>query len=126
EGLLAGIRAVAQLVPLVAVLVLLSSSAAAVALGALLPFGLGLAWLRRRFRAAHNRAARLAESLHGGLDELVRHVDLWRTYGASGRVRVALASAGDEAGRAIAGAEAGRSALSGLNEALGAAALLAR
>src|SRR6185369_6991852 len=59
-----------------------------------------------------------------GLDELVRHLDLWRTFGASARVQRMLDAAGDQAGRAAAGADAARTALSGANELLAAAALL--
>jgi ABC-type multidrug transport system fused ATPase/permease subunit len=124
EGLLAGVRAAAELVPLAVALVALSTTLALGALAVLLPFALALAWARRRFRAQHARAARLAEGLHAGLDELVRHVDLWRSFGASSRVRSALAKLGERAGIAAARAEAGRGALSGANEALAAAALL--
>jgi ABC-type multidrug transport system fused ATPase/permease subunit len=124
DGVFVGLRAAANLVPLVIALVLLSSTLALVALAALVPFALLLAFVRRRFRRGHARASRLAEELHAGVDELVRHLDLWRTYGAGGRVQRALAAAGNEAARASARADAGRTALSGANEALAAAALL--
>ena len=124
EGVFAGLRAGANLVPLVAALVLLSSTLALAALAALVPFALLLAFVRRRFRRGYARAMRLAEELHAGVDELVRHLDLWRTYGAGDRVQRALAAAGDEAARAAARADAGRTALSGANEVLAAGALL--
>jgi ABC-type multidrug transport system fused ATPase/permease subunit len=124
EGVFVGLRAAANLVPLVIALVLLSSTLALAALAALVPFALVLALVRRRFRRGHARATRLAEELHAGVDELVRHLDLWRTYGAGDRVQRALAAAGDEAARASARADAGRTALSGANEALAAGALL--
>jgi ABC-type multidrug transport system fused ATPase/permease subunit len=124
EGVFAGLRAGANLVPLVIALVVLSSSLAFAALGVLVPFALALAFVRRRFRRGHARATRLAEELHSGVDELVRHLDLWRTYGAGDRVQRALAAAGDEAARASARADAGRTALSGANEALAAGSLL--
>lgn len=125
EGVLASIRAAAHLVPLAAALLLLSSRLALVAMAVLVPFAIALGWARRRFRAGHARAARLAEELHAGVDALVRHLDLWRTYGATGRVRRALAEVGERAGQASARADAAKAALSGANEALAAGALLA-
>ena len=125
EGVLSGTRALVQLLPLGAALVALSSPMALGAIAALVPFGLALAWARRRFRRGYVRAGQLAEALHAGVDELVRHVDLWRTYGAGGRVEADLERAGREAAHASASAEATRGALSGANEALAAAALLA-
>lgn len=124
EGVFAGLRAAANLGPLVMALVLLSSTLALAALAALVPFALLLALVRRRFRRGYARAMRLAEELHAGVDELVRHLDLWRTYGAGDRVQRALAAAGDEAARAAARADAGKTALSGANEVLAAGALL--
>ncbi len=124
EGVFVGLRAAANLVPLVIALVLLSSTLALAALAALLPFALLLAFVRQRFRRGHARATRLSEELHAGVDELVRHLDLWRTYGAGSRVQRALAAAGNEAARASARADAGRTALSGANEVLAAGALL--
>ena len=125
EGLLTSVRAAAQLAPLAVALIALSSRLAFMSILALLPFALVLALARRRFRAGYGRAAALAEALHGAVDELVRHVDLWRTFGAESRVRSALDEAGARAGKAAARADAARSALSGLNEVLAAGALLA-
>jgi len=124
EGILAGFRAVAHIVPLVVALLLLSSTMALTAISALVPFAFTLGWLRRRLRGSHGRALKLAEELHAAVDELVRHLDLWRTYGAGERVQRALATAGEEAAHASAQADATRAALSGANEALAAAALL--
>jgi ABC-type multidrug transport system fused ATPase/permease subunit len=124
EGIFASVRAVAHVVPLLIGLVLLSSRMAIVAIATLLPFGLALSHLRHGIRRGHARASKLAEELHAGVDELLRHLDLWRTYGAGWRVQRALARTGEEAARASARAEATRAALSGANEALGAAALL--
>lgn len=125
EGLLAGMRAAVQLVPLAIVLVVLSRGLALTALLALAPFALALASVRSRFRRGREAAARLAERLHTGVDELFRHLDLWRTFGSGAQVLDGLSRAGDAAGRATAHAEAGRAALSGANEVLAAAALLA-
>ena len=124
EGVLAAARAIAHLIPLAAALVFLSSKLALVAILLLAPFALILGITRRFVRVHHMRSARLAEELHSAVDELVRHLDLWRTYGAARRVHAALGRAGDEAGRAAARAEATRGAISGANEVLAAAALL--
>jgi ABC-type transport system involved in cytochrome bd biosynthesis fused ATPase/permease subunit len=124
EGLLTSVRALAQLAPLGVALIALSSQLALMAFLALVPFALLLALARRRFRAGYARAAALAETLHAAVDELVRHVDLWRTFGAQARVRTALDAAGERAGKAAARADAARSTLSGTNEVLAAAALL--
>jgi ABC-type multidrug transport system fused ATPase/permease subunit len=125
EGVLAGARAAGTLVPLAGALILLSSALALAALTTLVPFTLVLGWARRRLRATNTRAFRLAERLHAGLDELVRHLDLWRTYGAALRIRRALEISGEEAGQAAARADASRALMSGANEVLAAAALLA-
>ncbi|MFO0763089.1 MAG: ATP-binding cassette domain-containing protein [Byssovorax sp.] len=124
EGLLAGLRALANLAPLAVALVLLSSRLALLALLALVPFALLLSLLRRRLLRGHARALRLAEELHTAVDELVRHLDLFRTYGAASAVQQALVAAGEQAGQVAARADAGRAALSGANEALAAGALL--
>ncbi|APR82938.1 Cell division transporter, ATP-binding protein FtsE [Minicystis rosea] len=124
EGVLATLRAVAHLVPLTAALIVLSSRLALASFAVLAPFALLLGMVRRRLRAAHGRASRLAEELHAGVDELVRHLDLWRTYGAAERVRRALTDASDQAGRAAARGDAARAAISGGNEVLAALALL--
>lgn len=124
EGLLATVRAVAQLVPLAVALVFLSSTLAVGAIAVLVPFATALAQLRRYFRRGRAKATHLAEELHAGVDELVRHVDLWRTYGATMRVKEELERLAEKAARSSARADAARSALSGANEALAAGALL--
>ncbi len=124
EGLLASYRAWTHLLPLGGFLIFLSPKLALGACAALVPFSLLLRRARRRLRGTHSKASTLAERLHGAVDEVVRHLDLWRTYGALGRVRGALTSLGNEAGRVAARADASKAALSGTNEALAAAALL--
>lgn len=124
EGVLTSLRAVAHLIPLALALVLLSSRLALAAFAVLVPFALILAWARRRFRVLHVRAATLAEELHEGVDELVRHLDIFRTYGAEEYVTRSLADLGDRAGRASARADAVKAGLSSANEVLAALALL--
>src|SRR6185437_3902608 len=125
EGVLSGIRAACTLVPLAGALILLSSHLALAALAVLAPFAVGLGWARRRLVRAHARASAMAERLHTALDELVRHLDLWRTFGAGPRVHRALEASGERAGLAAARADAARALISGSNEVLGAGALLA-
>ncbi|MEJ7731849.1 MAG: ATP-binding cassette domain-containing protein [Polyangiaceae bacterium] len=125
DGVLVVARALLQLAPLLAALAVLSTPLAALATVALAPFALALSWLRRRLRARHAAARQQSEALHASVDELVRHVDLWRTYGAGARVQRRIAVLGHRAGRTAARVEAARAALSGANEALGALVLLA-
>ncbi len=125
EGVLSGIRAAFTLVPLAGALILLSSHLALAALGILAPFAIALGWARRRLVSTHARASALAERLHAALDELVRHLDLWRTFGAGPRVQRALDASGERAGMAAARADAARALISGSNEVLAAGALLA-
>lgn len=125
EGLLATVRASLQLVPLAAALVVVSPTLALGAAVLLVPFGVGLAAARRSWRGSHARAMALAEALHAQVDELVRHADVWRTYGAGAKVQAELDRLGQRAGEVASRAEAGRAALSAANEALAALALVA-
>ena len=123
-GGLTGVRAAAQLVPLAAALIFVSPLLAIVALAALAPFGVVIARLRRRMRRSNEEAQRLVEDLHGGVDELVGNVDLFRTHGAGARVAREIDELSTRAGHAAARVDAGRAALSSSNEVLGALALI--
>lgn len=123
-GVLVGIRAAAQLVPLALALIFVSAPLALLGMVALLPFAVGLSRLRRRWRTASEHAQGLVEQLHSGVDDLVKNLDLWRTYGAGPAVEQQVNSSGERAARAAARVDAGRAALSGSNEVLGALALL--
>jgi ABC-type multidrug transport system fused ATPase/permease subunit len=123
-GLATELRAAAQLVPLAGALIFVSPLLALCAAVALVPFSLGLALVRRRWKAASGQAQCLAERLYAGIDELVRHLDLWRVYGAGDRVTAALERAGRQATSASVRADAGRAALSSGNELLGALGLM--
>jgi ATP-binding cassette subfamily C protein CydD len=59
------------------------------------------------------------------VEDLVRHADLFRVYGAGQRALAQVVAVGDRAGSSAASAEARRAALSGGNEVLGALSLLA-
>lgn len=123
-GALAGLRALAQLGPLLICLIVIAPKLAMAALVTLSVFGTVVAGARRKWRGANQRAQHLAERLHVGVDELVAHGDLWRTYGAGNAIRRAVEVVGDKANRAEARVDAGRAALSGANEVLAAAALV--
>lgn len=124
SGVLVGIRAAAQLVPLVLALIFVSAPLALLGILALAPFAVGISMLRRRWRAASAEAQGLVEQLHSGVDDLIKNLDLWRSYGAGRAIEQEVASSGERAARAAARVDAGRAALSGSNEVLGALALL--
>ncbi|HVU06116.1 MAG TPA: ABC transporter ATP-binding protein [Polyangiaceae bacterium] len=123
-GVLARIRAVVQLVPLAAALVWLSPGLAGAAAVVVAPFAVGLGALRRRARARTERAQAVLEDLERGVDELVRHADLFRTHGAAGPAEEAMERAAEEARVAGAHVERMRAALSGGNEVLAALAIV--
>ncbi|MGH7439948.1 MAG: hypothetical protein ACRENE_30025, partial [Polyangiaceae bacterium] len=123
-GMLGGARAVAQLVPLGALLVVLSPRMAVAAGAAQATFGWLLARVRTGYRAALRRAALDREKLLEAADESVRHAELWVTYGAEAKARAGMRALGALIAEGSAKLEARVSALSGANEALGACALL--
>jgi len=125
QGLLGGARAAAQLVPLAALLVVLSPRMAAVAAAVLAVFGVLLGKVRGGYRRATSAAAREREQLLEAADESVRHAELWVSYGAQGRARARVGALGEALARGAARLEARAAALSGANEVLGAAALVA-
>jgi ABC-type multidrug transport system fused ATPase/permease subunit len=123
-GVLGGLRAVAQLVPLAVVLLWLAPRLALVAFAVFAPFAVLLGANRRRWKRAHAAAMRHAELLLEAADEAVRHAELWMTYGAEGKVRSNVAALGDAVARTSARLEAGAAAMTGANEVLGAVALV--
>jgi ABC-type multidrug transport system fused ATPase/permease subunit len=124
-GLLGGLRALAQLVPLAILLLLLSPRMAAVAAGALAGFGWLLGRVRAGYREATFRASREQADLLEAADECVRHADLWVTYGAQSRARAGVRSLGGRLAEGSARLAAKTVLLSGTNEVLGAGALVA-
>jgi ABC-type multidrug transport system fused ATPase/permease subunit len=124
QGLLGGARSLAQLVPIAAVLVLLSPRMALVAALVLGGFGVALGRLRGGYQRATRSGARERERLLEAADEAVRHADLWVSYGAEAKARATVRRLGDALGRGAAQLEARAAAMSGTNEVLGAAALV--
>jgi ATP-binding cassette subfamily B protein len=124
RGLLAGIRAVAQLVPIAALLVALSprmAGAAAIVLGG---FGWALGRTRSWYRRASVQIAREQTSLHEAADEAVRHAELWVTFGAEIKVRANVRRLGNTLARGSAWLEARAATMSAANEVLAALALV--
>jgi len=124
QGLLGGARAVAQLVPIAALLVVLSGRMALVAALVLAAFGWVLGRIRGGYRSATRRAGWEREELLEAADEAVRYADLWVTYGAEANVRRMVLRLGDAIAGSAARLQARAALLSGANEVLGAAALV--
>jgi ABC-type multidrug transport system fused ATPase/permease subunit len=125
QGLLGGGRAVAQLVPIAALLLALSARMAGVALVVLACFAWVLGRVRAGYQRATHRAARERERLVEAADESVRYADLWVTYGAEAKARTSLRTVGEAIARSSARLQVRATALSGGNEVLGALALVA-
>lgn len=125
RGVLGGVRALAQLLPIGVLLVVLSPRIAAVAALALGTFGWGLGRARAAYRVAVTRAAEQHERLLLAADDAARHADLWVTYGAEPRVRASLRRLGEHLSVGSATLEARAATLSGANEILAAGALVA-
>lgn len=123
-GVLGGLRAAAQLFPLLIILFWLAPTLAVAALVVFVPFATLLGSIRRHWKRGHAAAMRHNERLLEAADEAVRHADLWMTYGAEAKVRRSLATLGDAIARISAHLEATAAAMSGANEVLGALALV--
>jgi ABC-type multidrug transport system fused ATPase/permease subunit len=124
DGFLGGLRALLTLLPLAVALVLLSSKLALGAALIVLPFAAATSLARKKWRKVHAHALSLREGLHRQIDELVVHMDVWRTFGAEHGVCAALDGLGARSAAASGRADGLRAAISGLNEFLAAAALL--
>jgi ATP-binding cassette subfamily B protein len=125
RGLLGGVRAGLQLVPLLALFAELAPQAALGAALILAPLAVVLGALRRRWARGHRRAAGEAARLLEAADDAVRHADLWTTFGAQGKARAQVAALGSALAMRAARLEAAAAAMSGVNELLAALLLLA-
>jgi ABC-type multidrug transport system fused ATPase/permease subunit len=124
RGLLASVRAGAQLLPIGVMLFVLSGRMALVAVVGLASFGWVLGRLRARYRAASLGRAREQERLYEAADDSVRHADLWITYGAAPRARATLRRLGEALATGSAWLEARAATMSAANEVLAALALV--
>ena len=124
RGVLGGVRAIAQLIPLAIVLVVLAPKLAAIAIAVLSVFSLVLGAGRAAFKREQRRLASQHDALLEGADEAIRHADLWRTYGAEKKIRAHIARIGGAIAMHAAKLEARATAWSGANEILGALALV--
>ena len=125
HGALGGALAVAQLIPLVVLLIALSARTALIAGATLGAFGFVLARVRAGYRRAALQAARERTDLLEAADESVRHAELWVSYGAEAKARARLSELGVAIVRTAAFLEARAAAMSGVNEVLAATALVA-
>jgi ABC-type multidrug transport system fused ATPase/permease subunit len=123
-GVLGGARAFAQLVPLLVVLFALAPKLAVAAVLVFLPFGAALGSVRRVWKRAHAAALEENEKLLEAADEVVRHADLWMSYGAEKKAEDNVARLGETTATIASKLEAGAAAMTGANELLGALALL--
>lgn len=123
-GCVGKLRALAQVVPLSVTLIALSWKLACIAAALVVPFFVITRRVRATSRVVSKSAQRLAEDLQDEMDDLVQNLDLWRTYGAGPRALAALDGLAIRAGDASARADAVRAGHSGLNEVVGAVALL--
>lgn len=124
QGVVAELRAVLQLAPLVVLLVALAPRLAGSAALALGGFALLVTAARRALKRNHAKATREAEALLGAADEAVRHADLWATYGAEGRIRAHVAALGRSILTTSSRLRARAALLSHTSEVLGALALV--
>jgi ABC-type multidrug transport system fused ATPase/permease subunit len=123
-GVLGGLRATAQLLPLLGILFWLAPSLALAALAVFAPFAVFLGMARRGWKRGHATAMRQNERLLEAADEAVRHADLWMSYGAERKAHENVQTLGDAIARASARLEATAAAMTGANEVLGALALV--
>lgn len=86
-GVLRAIRAVAELVPVAVALVVVDAKLALWATVVLVPFGLGLARLRKGWKLRQSAAFRESEALLAAADDAMRNADLFRVYRGEKRAR---------------------------------------
>ena len=118
------VKAVLQLVPLIALALWSASRLLLIAALVLLPFSVLLSWLKRRVKALHEAARNQSASLLEATDEAIRHAELWSSYEATTVVHGRVARAGHALTRSLSSALALAAGTSGATEALGALALL--
>jgi ABC-type multidrug transport system fused ATPase/permease subunit len=121
---LSALRAVLELVPLVALAVWSGTRLVLVAGIVLLPFALLLSRAKRSVKLAQKKTLDSSAALLEATDEAIRHAELWHSYRASDRIRARVARAGAALGARVVRATTLSAALSGATEALGALALL--
>jgi len=124
HGVLAEIRAIVALLPLMVLLVVLAPRLAGSAVVALAGFALFAFAVRRAFRRAHTKAKLASGELIEAADDAVRHAELWATYGARRRIRSHVASIGEAIARESARLKVRAALISSTSEVLGALSLV--
>jgi ABC-type transport system involved in cytochrome bd biosynthesis fused ATPase/permease subunit len=124
-GVLGSFRAGLMALPLVVVLLTQLPRGALAALLFFVPFTFVLARLRRRVRATERRALDRGAELDAHLDDLLRHIDLFRVHGTHAELRAATRVVGEASARATVTAAGVRVLASSVNEVLAALAVAA-
>ncbi len=124
HGVVGEVRGVVQLLPLAGLLLLLAPRLAGTAVLAMATFAVLVMGTRRALKRAHTRAAKDAAELLSASDEAVRHADLWKTYGATAKIRHHLGTVSSRIVAAQARLRAHGALVSGTSEVLGALALV--
>lgn len=124
RGVLAELRAGAELAPLLVLMVVLAPRLALSGVVTLVAFGALAFGLRRAFRRAHARAITTGGALISAADEAVRHAELWATYGATRRIRSHVLGIGRTIAQQTAQIRVRASLMSSTSEVLGAMALV--
>ena len=124
-GVLALVRSALLLAPLVVALLLLLPLAGALWVVALVPFGALLSRARAKVRSTERASLDRGGKLDAHLDDLLRHIDLFRVHGTRERVVEEMRRLASESSDAAASAAGTRARASSLNEVLAAAAVAA-
>jgi ABC-type multidrug transport system fused ATPase/permease subunit len=124
KGVVARARAVVELVPLLALLLVQNARLALAAALVLLPFVVATGRARKLVKRELAKTTDEIDALATAADEAVRHADLWTVFGAEARVRKSVASLGTALRKRAARVAALAAATSGANEILAALALV--
>ena len=124
RGLIGRVRAIAELLPLVALLFALNPKLAVAAALSALPFVLVTGRVRKRLRREIAEGHDELDALATAADEAVRHADLWTVFGAEKRVRASVAKLGRTIRARASRVAVLAAATSGVNEVLAALALV--
>jgi ABC-type multidrug transport system fused ATPase/permease subunit len=124
KGLIGRVRAIAELLPLLGLLIVLNPKLALAAGICALPFVLVSGRARKRLRREIAEGHGELDALATAADEAVRHADLWTVFGAEGRVRASVQKLGKTIRARASRVAVLSAATSGANEVLAALALV--
>ncbi len=124
RGVIGRARAVAELLPLCALLLALNPKLALAAAVSALPFAIVTGRARKRLRREIAEGHDEVDALATAADEAVRHADLWTVFGAEARVRASIGKLGKTLRVRASRVAVLTAATSGANEVLAALALV--